>query len=208
MYAMWGEPRSDPCPTIARVSFDEPNWDAPIDVDAYYTAIPAAETMKGMFLIPVVRAAAERGHALPDARERYLPFHDYPLREHMSLLVAAARALWPRESLRRGLRRLGRGAIDVLLDSTVGRVLWATADDPTSAIEATVKAYAITQPRSSVVVVETSPEKVIVRAERVHSFLDSHHIGVFEAALKRTGIRGSVTLKARSLSSADICCRF
>ncbi|NUO53911.1 MAG: DUF2378 family protein, partial [Polyangiaceae bacterium] len=100
----------------------EPPWSSPLDVDALIRAVPDDATMTGMFLDAVAKIARDKGHHLRSARDRYIPFKRYPLREHCSILVEVARVTMPDAPLRTALRRLGRGAPLVLLQSTVGRV--------------------------------------------------------------------------------------
>ncbi|MGZ3417118.1 MAG: DUF2378 family protein [Polyangiales bacterium] len=190
------------------VDFVDPDWSAPLDVDAYLARTPATETIKGMFVAPVIKAAAAKGHKLTLARDRYLPFQDYPLREHMANLAEAARLIYPQRSIREGLRRLGRGALGVMLDSTVGRVVWAAATDPVRAIDAIVKTYSIVHAGCVVTVVDRTPGAVIVHCERVFTFLDCHHVGVFESALEGIKVEGQVKVKLQTPISGELLCSY
>src|SRR6185369_9387325 len=59
--------------------FHLPPWGQPLDVEACLAAIPAASTIKSFFILPMLEEARRRGVVLPAARERYLPFADYPI---------------------------------------------------------------------------------------------------------------------------------
>ena len=80
-------------------SFVDPPWDQPLDADAVVRSIPSTETVKGMFLQPMLAIAKAKNLALPVERERYVAFQDYPLREHAQLLVLTAKAVHPDLSL-------------------------------------------------------------------------------------------------------------
>jgi uncharacterized protein (TIGR02265 family) len=187
-------------------TFESPAWDAPLDADWHLRAIPPAATLKGMFTAPILVEARRRGIVFPNARERYLPFVDYPLAEHARLLVDAAHAFFPNESLRRGLRRLGHQAVDAFQHSTVGRVMWSGATDPAAALEVMVKGYGLVSPLTSLELVERGPGRTRLRAAHVHWFLDSHHVGVFEGILRACGAAGRVTVRLDSPSDGELLC--
>ena len=86
----------------------EPAWDAPLDGETYLREVPATASIKGMFPAAVAAEAKNRGIVLRHASERYRAFLDYPLSQHMALLLEAADALWPEIFNRRGLRKMGR----------------------------------------------------------------------------------------------------
>jgi uncharacterized protein (TIGR02265 family) len=190
------------------VDFVDPDWSAALDVEPYLARIPATEHMKGMFVAPVVKAAAAKGHVLTLARERYLPFQDYPLREHMANLAEAARLIFPKKPIREGLRRLGRGALGVMLESTVGRVLWASATDPVRALDAIVKIYAIVHANCGMSIVDATPGAVVIKATRLFSFFDCHHIGVFESALEGVGVEPRIQVRLRSPIDGEFLCTY
>lgn len=170
--------------------------------------MPETAKQKGMFLIAMVVEAKKLGRTLPSARERYLPFQDYPLREHVQLLVEYAQVMFPQHSLREGLRRIGRAAHRAFVESTVGKVVWATVTDPTSAIEGILKGYSISVPGCDVRVTERGPAFARVRMERVYYFLDCHHVGCIEGAVRAVGVKPRVRIKLDSPTSADLMCEW
>lgn len=187
-------------------SFAAPPWDEPLDVDAVLRKIPPGETIKGMFPAAVVAGASGKGVTLPGARERYVAFQDYPLREHAELLVAGASAIYPGKTIREGLRRLGRHAHATLVDSTIGRVLWAAVDDAPGALSAMTKAYAIAHPRSEVSVTAVGDRFAEVRLAHIGWFLDCHHVGCFEGALKAVGVEATIAIRTEGASAAAFRC--
>ena len=139
---------------------------------------------------------------------RRLPLR-YPLREHATLLVEAARALWPQESLRSGLRRLGRGASRALVHTIVGRVVLGSVDGPLEMLQAMATSYAIHASPGDVEVVVLGPRQAVVRLREIHHFLDSHHVGVFEGVLRQAAVRDPrVRLHAYSRIDADLLCEW
>jgi hypothetical protein len=66
------------------------------------------------------------------------------------------------------------------------------------------KAYPLNARPSNVTVLETGPGRAVVRLEDVHYFLDSHHVGTFEGALKFAGVAGRVLIASKSATCADL----
>ena len=189
-------------------SFEEPPWDAPIDLAADLKRVPADVTQKGMFIIPMLVEAKRRGLTLKSGRERYVPFHDYPLREHVALLAESAQAFYPDISLRQGLRRLGRGAYRAFMETTVGKVVWAGVSDPQGALDGILKGYMIGVPGCSALVVERRPRGAVIRLERVPYFLDSHHVGCLEGATKAIGIDAKIKIRLETWASGEFLCEW
>jgi len=189
-------------------AFVDPSWDAPLDVEAELRKIPELAKQKGMFLIPMVAEAKKLGQTLPSAREWYLPFQDYPLREHVQLMVEYTQVMFPKHSLRQGLRRIGRAAHRAFVESTVGRVVWVTVNDPISALAGILKGYAISVPGCDARVVEHGRDFARVRMERVYYFLDCHHVGCLEGAVRSVGADLRVRIRLNSPTSADFMCEW
>jgi uncharacterized protein (TIGR02265 family) len=184
--------------------FVEPPWQAPLDVETEIARIPEDATISGMFLGPLVIEAKRQNVTLPSARDRYLPFKFYPLREHCRLLVETCERLFNDRSLRQGLRKLGRGAPAALVASTLGRVVLGSAEGVDEVISAMAKAYPLNAHPSRVTVLESKPGRAVVRLEEVHYFLDSHHVGTFEGALKFAGVTGRVLIASKGPTRADL----
>ena len=53
---------------------------------------------------------------------------------------------------------------------------------------------------------EAYPERISVIFRDIHTFLDSHHVGVFEGAMKYGELDGTVTIRVLSASDADLFC--
>ncbi|HTJ82843.1 MAG TPA: DUF2378 family protein [Polyangiaceae bacterium] len=186
--------------------FVEPPWSAPLDPEAVLRAVPPDATMTGTFLAAVVEVAASRGVVLPSARARYTAFQRFPLREHCTLLVEASRALFPELPLRAGLRKLGRGAPHALTSSTLGRVVFGSAEGPLDVIRAMAHSYSMHMSPSTLSVERVSETSAIVELSDIYNFLDSHNVGVFEGVLKHAGVSGTVKIRSYSRTAADMLC--
>lgn len=189
--------------------WSEPPWRATLDARAAIDAIPADAMIHGMFVAAVVDAAAARGVTLPSARERYLGFRKYLLREHAQLLVEAAQGMWPRLSLRQGLRKLGRGAPRALVSSMVGRVVLGSVEGPVEVVRAMARSYPIHAQPGSLDVEVLAPGSAVVRMRQIHHFLDSHHVGVFEGVLRYAEVtEPRVRIRMLSRVDADLLCEW
>jgi len=187
--------------------FIEPDWNAPLDAEAVIRSIPEAATVAGMYLSPVAKTATARGKRLPSARDSYPIFKFFPMREHVRLLVEACEVVYPELSLRRGLRKLGRGAPGALLQSTLGRVTVGSAAG-VDVLTAMCKTYPVNLPSCHVEVVESSANHLIASFRNFYYFLDCHHVGVLEGGMRHTGIDGQVLIKVLGPRDADMLCRW
>lgn len=188
--------------------WDEPPWGAPLDPAAVIAAVPADATMSGLFLAAVADFASSAGHRLERARERYVPFRRYPLREHCELLVEACTRVMPRDPLRIALRRLGRGAPRTLVGSIVGRVVLGSVEGPLEILRAMVKSYPLHMSPGTLEVVPLAPGRAVVRMRSIHHFLDSHNVGVMEGVLRYAEVEGTVRIHAYSERDADLLCEW
>lgn len=188
--------------------FREPIWDGPLDVERAIATIPETATLTGTFLAAVADEAKARGLKLPSARERYLDFKSYPLREHARLMVEAAQAFWPEASIRVGLRKLGRGAPAALVRSLSGRVVFGSAQGVLEALRAMAKSYAIHMKPGSIEVEEIATGRALAKLRQVYTFIDPHHVGVLEGVMKFSGVKGTVKIRAQGAHAADLLCEW
>jgi uncharacterized protein (TIGR02265 family) len=178
---------SDPGPR-----FTLPDWHAPLDAAAQIALTPEKATVKGLYFHDVVNIASPYG-TVEKARPRYLPFLDYPLREFMELLVAAAGIVYPREPIRNGLRRLGRHAYPTLGETLIGRALFGVAGEDFGLILSLAsRAYSLSLSPGEVTLAERESGHAILTLREIWNFPDAYQVGVFEGALIATGLRGEV----------------
>jgi len=186
----------------------EPPWASALDETSCIRAIPADATMTGMFLESAVALARERGHEIRAPRARYVAFQRYPLKEHCQILVLVARALYPNVTLREGLRKLGRGAPHVLLQSTLGRVVLGSVEGPIATLEAMGRSYALHMRPANLAIERAGDKAAIIRMSEIHNFLDSHNVGVFEGVMKLAKVDATIRIRAYSRTSADFLCEW
>jgi uncharacterized protein (TIGR02265 family) len=179
------------------------DWDAPLDVSAYLGAVAPLATIKGLFPAGVIEACNLRGRTLPSARERYVAFQDYSVRDWVLILAEAAPILFPRVPLRLGLRKLGRGTYGAYVKSMVGKIMLGTTDDFSNALVATAKSYEMMMPTSRVEVTSQTSRSAILKLTGVANFLDSHHVGVFEGIGRAFNVRVDVKVRLDTISSGD-----
>jgi hypothetical protein len=189
---------------VSGTRFVEPPWAAPLDVRAVISAIPDTATISGMFIAALAIEAKRVGVTLPSARDRYVPYRFYPLAEHAKVLVETCERIYSSLSVRQALRKLGRGAPKALVASTLGKVVLASAEGVHEVVDAMAKAYPLNARPSRVEVVERAAGRAVVRLEDVHYFLDSHHVGAFEGALRYAGVEGRVLIAMRGEAAADL----
>lgn len=186
--------------------FVEPSWRDPIDMQRTLAAVPDSATITGMFLEATAREAQKRGKIIPSARDKYIGFRFYPLREHVLLLIEGCTVYYPGKPARMALRKLGRAAPNALLTSTFGRVGMGSAQSPQDIIAAMAKSYGVSMPSSSAHMLEVGPKSVIVRLQSVPYFLDCHHVGVYEGVLRFAGVDGDVKVRSYGPADADLLC--
>ncbi len=183
---------------MALERFVEPDWGAPLDIAAYVAGIPADATIKGVFPAAVAEAAKNRGGALTNARDRYHPFSDVPLREYVPMLHECAATLFPSLPPREGLRKLGRSALDAIARSTFGRVLLTSVFDWKTSLAAVAKGASVITPGATMKVIEFEPHRAVVSMESVYTFFDSHHVGIFEKISSGANLRIRVRVDRRT----------
>ena len=185
--------------------FVDPPWEAPLDVERVLAGIAPDAKISGMFFVSLVAGAKTRNMVLPSARDRYVPFNFYPVADFARLLVEAAQRFFAgRRSLRHALRSLGRSAPDAFLSSTLGKVTLGSTEGVHAAVGAMANAYELNLRPSRVSTLDSGPDWVTVRLDKVGYFLDSHHVGTFEGILRFAQVQGSVRIAARGSASADM----
>lgn len=200
----WHVPRESLRTKAPPGRFVDPPWTSPLDAAQALQYIPQDAQISGMFISPLLTELKRVNASIIPPRKRYVSFQFYPLREHASLLVEAAERLYIDRPLRDALRKMGRAAPMSFISSTLGKVVLGSSQGVHGAVEAFAKAYALNMRPGSASVVESQPNRIVVRLEEVHYFLDCHHVGAFEGALKHAGVRGRVLIDPLSRCNADL----
>lgn len=187
-------------------SFQEPPWQEPLDTALTLQSIPASATIAGMYPNAIAEGAKQLGKVVPLLRERYLPFGFYPLREYVELLLQACEVLYPKRPLRFALRSTGRAAPAALLKSTMGRVVFGSVNGPREVMHSLIKTYPINLRPCHAEILESSDQHVLVHLRDIHFFLDCHHVGVLEGALRHAKVTGKVLISSLSATEAHLRC--
>lgn len=185
-------------------SFKDPEWDAPLDVEREIESMPADAQIRGMFILPMVAELRRLPLGSVAMRDRYLPFEFYPLREHARLLIDGCKQLFPKQPIRLGLRKLGRGAPMAFTTSTLGRVVLQSVEGVVAVASALAKGYELSLKPGRAQVEVVGPRGLIVRFDEIYYFLDSHHVGAFEGAAKHAGERARVRVLRHGHGSASL----
>ena len=123
---------------------------------------------------------------------------------HLALVEWRTREL----PLREGLRRLGQGAYETLVSSMSGRVLVAlVAGSWLALLRAVPKAYQIAgTARAELLVLEGDDHagEAVIELQRLWTFADSYHVGVFEGALKAWKREARIRLVQHTPSDVDL----
>ena len=158
-----------------------------------------------MFFLAVQARAKELNVALPVARQRYVPFNFYPLRELIPMMIEGAKHFYNARSVREGLRVMGHGVPKALVSSTVGKVVFGSAEGVHAAAAAMAKTYTINlRPDTHAEVMSSGPNWLVVHLHNVHYLLDSHHLGVFEGVMLHSGTQGNVKVASSDSSSGEL----
>jgi len=167
-------------------------------------AVPSNATVKGMFFDGPITEAFRRSGDRP-GRPSYVAFKDYPLADHIQVLVACAMAGYPNVPVREGLRRLGHDAFRTFLESLAGRVLFSVAGrNFDAALGLVARSYGIAGPVGTATVIQRTHDAAVIHLENIYNLPDCYHVGVFEAALEYFREDGEVLTRVRSTSDVEI----
>lgn len=180
----------------------------PLNVAQALSVIPEHAVAKGYLIRAVVRAAERFGAVLPSARSHYVPFDDYPLREHARLMCEACDVIYADLPLREGLRRIGWYTPGAFAQTLIGKLRLAGSPDVLSVIDAIAAGYEASLSHGRVTVENWSDGYAELRLTDVYHFLDCHHVGVFEGCVRHVRGRGSVQMYQRDVSNAQLIVRW
>lgn len=180
-----------------RAGFVEPPWNEPLDAERELLSIPEHARVRGLLIAPMIAEAKRRGITRPSPRDRYVAFNQYPLRELVRVLIDHCHDVYPELPLRTALRKIGRASHMAFAGSTIGKVTLGAAEGVHDILTAFAKAYELTMEPGRATVLELGENYAIARLEDVYHFVDSHHVGAFEGAMKRAGVKGRVAIALR-----------
>jgi uncharacterized protein (TIGR02265 family) len=173
------------------VSFDEEL----LELREFIALVPPRATVKGMYIKGFLESLEREGIERP-TRARFIPFSDYPLVTFMTLLLEQSQRLWPNQSPRESLRKLGRLAFPTFAESVVGRVIFAVAgNDWAHALTLTDKAYRHSLKPATTHLVDVTDTSAKLEFRDIWNFPDCYQVGIFEGAMTHYSVRGSVSVQ-------------
>lgn len=189
--------------TPSPADFVAPDFGRPLDVSAGIAQLPLGGSIRGMYLQSVVDLCAAAGRPLPP-RPVYTALKDYPLVDHVRLVVEAARLAHPDVPVREGLRRIGRGTYDVMAATLIGRVVFGVLGKDIARVTRLVaKAYEISGRGMTASLVDAGEDWSHVRLEGHTCLVDSYHVGAFEGVLRARNVEGEVRVHELSPTTTD-----
>ena len=186
--------------------FVEPDWHAPLDARAALRLIPESATITGMFIKPAADAVLAKGSQMPAAHETYHGFRHYPLRVHAEMLLEACRVVYGHLPLRIALRKLGRAAPKALLNSTLGKVTLGSTSGVHAALRTMGEMYPVNVRCCTTQTLDSGDHHYVLRLKQLYYFLDSHHVGAMEGAMRYAGAEGQVRLRSTGPLEIDFLC--
>jgi uncharacterized protein (TIGR02265 family) len=191
--------------------FHEPDFEAPVDLEAHLAALPPEATCKGLFLADLVQQAGkvttERDlfRMAQIAERRYVGFRDYPLADAVQLAVTTARVLYPRYPLGEGLRRAGQTVFDALMGTHIGRSLFGILGREVDLVLlAGPKAFKLMVNVGQLTADKAGFRTFHLRAQEFPGLLETYQIGVLEGMLRYCGQRGRIRIALEDLGTATI----
>jgi uncharacterized protein (TIGR02265 family) len=151
----------------------------------------------------------ERTLDKPPRLGRYVPFMDYPSRDHVRLVHAAARKSYPQLPSREAHRRLGRLALEDFRTSRVGSVFLAMLGGARQALVQFPTGWKLSVRNTAGVTAEETREGVVLRFVNGAVIEPEYLLGTIEAVVRHFGaqprikvtIEGSATTYDVALTS-------
>lgn len=190
--------------------FHPPRFRAPVDLEGHLALLPRTATCRGLFFQDTLKRL-EAKNRLPAelASRKYQAFGDYPYGDYLRLQLTAAKALFPLDPPGEGLRRLGQGAYDALLDNHIGRVVFGVFGKNFGLIaRMAAKGWGVSMNFGNVRVEDRGGHHVQFLFVGMPAFLETLQVGVVEGAMNACGVRGAVNVKMRGLQNATFDIRW
>lgn len=187
--------------------FRTPDFHGDVDPAAFLAATPESATCKGLYfhtmLDMMAKLPKELRADITVERPRYLPFLDYPLREHMRLSFAVVPRLFPGIPTRQAFREMGWKAYPDFAATMLGRVLFGVlGDDLERAFEAGPRAIAQSVKPGLAVVSTLAERHVRMEYYDIFGVLDPYYIGVVEGMVRHYGFEPSVRIHTMDIANA------
>jgi uncharacterized protein (TIGR02265 family) len=188
--------------------FSLPDWNAPIDTEAFFRACPEDATAKGMFL-QAMRDEVERQGKTLSLKGRIHAFGDYPMHRVMEIILETADLAFGQLTRRDGIRHVTRLAYTTFAGTTVGRAIFGIVGRKVGRIlDLSPKAVAYSSSVGRLVVTEVDETARLLRISDVYPFGEAFSIGIIEGVLITCGRRGCVAQRLLSLVDGEFFVRW
>jgi uncharacterized protein (TIGR02265 family) len=176
------------------------------DVAGAFARGRAGQLTKGMFFSRLAERLRDRWDDIertlekPPRLGRYVPFIDYPSRDHVLLVQAAARKSYPQIAEREAHRRLGRLALEDFRTSRVGSVFLAMLGGPRQALMQFPRGWKLSVRNSAEVRSEEKRDGVALHFVHGAVLEPEYLLGTIEAVVRHFGAtpRTTVTIDGSS----------
>jgi uncharacterized protein (TIGR02265 family) len=185
--------------------FEKPDFLAPLDLEAFILACPADAQIKGLFFNSLIGLAKRHSPGDAPLLASKIAFKNYPAAEWAQVAHDCARATFPDQPIREGLRRVGRAAYPAFRTSMVGRAILSLAvGDLKAALRLVPRAYGVVGTKAEGRHVDVSPTCSIIELRQCWDLADCHEVGVFEGVMNAYGAKGEVSVRRLSLGDVDL----
>jgi uncharacterized protein (TIGR02265 family) len=171
------------------------------DVDVILARVPSTQSVKGMFFARLVERVGEAWPRVRTTLEgaprlgRYVPFVDYPARDHVRMIHAAAVQSFPDAAVREAYRRLGEKAFEDFATSTLGAVMMPLFVDAEGALLRFPDAYALSVPRARPATAASIAPRT-VRLVFGDTVIPEYLAGTFEAVVRHYDVEPRIEIDA------------
>ncbi|MFO0757107.1 MAG: DUF2378 family protein [Byssovorax sp.] len=188
----------------------DPDFEAPVDVEAHARLLPPDATCKGMFFLDLLKLVQHRSPAdlalsagVPD--RRYLAFRDYPMADYLRLAAVVAAAAHGRLPLGEGLRRIGWTVFDTVIATQIGRTLFGIfGSDAEALLGSWPKAFKVLYSFGHITSEKVGPRAFVFEIDEFPAFLETYHVGVLQGLLRHCGERAIIRIALPDLAGARI----
>ena len=199
-------------------NFRTPDFHGDVDAKAHLDATPDDAVVKGLFFDTMLKMLAslpaelqeEVRREVPVMRPRYLPFLDYPLREHMELSFAVVPRLFPDVPTRQAFRQMGWNAFPDFAGTMLGRVIYGNlgTEDLVRVFEAGPRGIAQAIKPGFAEVSAISDDHVRMEYYDIYGILDPYYIGVAEGTVRHYGKEPTVKIHTIDIANAVLDIRW
>lgn len=184
----------------------EPDWNAPLDMDAVVAAVPDHMTVKGMSITAIGDALVALGKPVGNL-PRCVAFKDYPQKEMVRCLVVAAREGFPGVPPRMALRRIGGAHLSSLKETMIMRVMLAGLGSSLGiqgAAKILPRIYRVASSHEEVAVPINEARRLRLQYKNAFTFPHSFQVGVIEGGLGVFNVRPRILVQEMGMSECVV----